>query len=127
MKKQLFGVLAVMVLLGLMSGAVFAQAAKMIVSIPFSFMLDGKSFPAGRYEIHEESTQLRVRNLDNNESAFARVLTRISQTSEGETRIVFDKAGDESYLAEVHIAGRDGFHLQGAPGPHTHVMVKASR
>ena len=127
MRKQLIGVLAIMVLLGLMSGAVFAHAAKVIVNIPFSFMLDGKSYPAGRYEISEESSQLRIRNLENNESTFARVLTRMSQSTGGETQIVFDKAGDQSYLAEVHIAGSDGYHLQGAPGPHTHVMVKTTK
>jgi len=127
MKKQVLGVLAAVVLFGLLSGAVFAQTGKMVVSIPFSFMVDGKSYPAGRYEIFEESMQLRLRNLDNNQGGFARVLTRISSASGGETRIVFDKAGDESYLAEIHIPGRDGYHLQGAPGPHTHVLVKASK
>jgi hypothetical protein len=127
MKKQLFGVLAAVAIVGLLGGAAFALAAKVVVNIPFSFKVEGASYPAGAYEISEDASQLRLRNLETSQGGFVRFITRLSQTPGSETRVVFDKAGDQSYLAEIHIAGSDGYHLQGAPGEHTHVTVKASR
>ena len=47
----------------------------------------------------------------------------LGQRPANESSVTFDKVGDAYYLAEVYISGSDGYHLQGAPGPHTHVKV----
>jgi len=128
MKRQLFGVLGVFILLGWLGGVSFAATTRVSVNIPFSFMADGKSYPAGSYEILEESSQLRIRSVNSTaQGNYLNYYTRTFQLPGSETMVVFDKVGDQAYLAEIHIAGQDGFHLQGAPGPHSHVMIKASR
>ncbi len=107
----------------------FAQGFKIVANIPHEFVVESKTYAPGNYEFSlsaNPANQIQLLNLDNkSDKGFIPILTRISQTKGEDSRIVFDKAGEKSYLAEIHIAGMDGFHLKGAPGPHTHIMTKA--
>ncbi len=130
MDRKLFGVLALAAFVALASGVVFARASKVVVDIPFSFIVDGKTYAAGRYEFYEESAavaHMRLRNLDSNETTAVSIVTRIKQSPGEETHLVFDKVGDDSYLSEIHFAGTDCVQVRGAPGQHTHISVKASK
>jgi hypothetical protein len=127
MKKQHLAWSAAVLLLAC---SLYAQAIKIVVEVPFEFTADGKVYAAGKYEISQApgaANQLRLREIQSNNSAFVAVLTRISRTDGQESRVVFDKVGENSFLSELHIAGADGFHFKGAPGAHTHVSVKAAK
>ena len=109
----------------------FAQTSRITADVPFEFLVDGKTYPAGSYEIllsANGANQVLLRGAEKaGDPSFIYVLTRISRVEGNDSFIVFDKVGERSYLSEIHVAGMDGFHLKGAPGPHTHVRVKASR
>lgn len=123
MKKPIFLSLVVLALAAL---PILAQTNRAVVNIPFSFILEGKTFSAGHYEVMEGSNPrvLLVRNLDTRHSAFAPVLTRIQSRGQADSELVFDVTEGQHYLSEIYLAGMDGYLVQGAPGQHTHVAVK---
>jgi hypothetical protein len=112
-----------------MACSLYAQGFKIAVNVPHEFVVDSQSYPPGNYEISQNPNspnQIRLFNLDTKKDfGFIPILTRLSQTKGEESRIVFDTSGEKRSLSEIHIAGIDGFHLKGAPGAHTHAVVKA--
>jgi hypothetical protein len=126
MRKQFLAVVAVCaVVLGLAGTLVWAAGAA-TVDIPFSFFIKDKEMPAGRYEISVEGSNMNrlvIRAKDGGQTSMVPVLTRLADTGAKEPMVVFDKANDKYYLSEVHLPGKDGFAVQGAPGKHTHETV----
>jgi hypothetical protein len=117
-------VLGVLLILGLEATSLWAQKTEFQTT--FKFIVGKEELPAGTYEVKAmpgNQTNLMVRNLETGHVAYVQILTRLSAKSPTDASVVFDKVGEIYYLAEVYIAGIDGFHLQGAPGPHTHVKV----
>jgi hypothetical protein len=108
-----------------------AQATPRLVvaNITFDFYVGKELMPAGTYnfDLDQKPGLVLLSNAKNNKSLLATVLTRISQTPGEDTRVVFDKMGDNYYLSELHAPGTDGYHFVGAPGPHSHVSVKAGK
>ncbi len=97
--------------------------------IPFSFIAEGKTLPAGPYEFMERDnpTAITVRNSKTGESLIVPVITLLGTQAEKETNIVFDIVGNDHYLSEVRIADTDGYLLRATPGKHTHALVKGSK
>lgn len=112
MKKQMFGALAAGCLLALII-AVPARAqmpgAPIRVSIPFDFIIRGRTLPAGTYEVMRlPDTQevLEIRNIKDkrDHSAFETEpfqAHRIANRNE----LVFNRYGDSYFLSEVVTAG----------------------
>jgi hypothetical protein len=94
--------------------------------IPFSFIAEGKTLPAGPYQFTErdDPTVIVVRNGKTGESVIVPIITRLGTQAEKETNIVFDVVGNDHYLSEVRIADTDGYLLKATPGKHTHALVK---
>ena len=112
------------------AGVASAQGAKRVAfATTFSFILNGKEMPAGRYELEAQpglgAAQLVLYNAETKEKTIAKVITRLADLGGTEPKIVFDKTADAQYLAEVHIPGMDGFDVQHAPGEHSHTRVVA--
>jgi hypothetical protein len=104
----------------------WAQVKSAVVSIPFAFYVGNEQLQPGKYEIKPSdatASHLTLRRVDNNDTLQVQILTRISNRGGRDAQIVFDKTEDRSYLAEIYIPGIDGFHLQGAPGRHTHTKL----
>ena len=112
--KRIFGVMMTACLLALMIAAP-AQAqlpgAPMRVSIPFEFIVRGKTLPPGEYEItriDDESIDLLIRNVRDKrdhvvfdtEPAYPGMMPHNSE-------IVFRRYGDIFFLSEVVTAGED--------------------
>ncbi len=128
MRKQLLTLLTILAVAG--SLAAVAQMGPILrVDVPFSFVAGGKTLPAGEYtfEPSNQEKEMIVRNAKSGETNFVPVLTRLGRRSGSEAEAVFDVAGDQHYLAEVHSPGIDGFAFSAAPGKHTHVGVKAKK
>ncbi len=127
MKKRM----AVIVLV-LISTAFFAMAQvsnALVVTVPFPFYVSGKLLPAGSYKIHANATlnELTVANDNGKDNAMAGVITRISTTTEDNSSVVFDVAGNDHYLSEIYIQGEDGFLIKGYGEKHTHMRVKSKK
>ncbi len=78
MIRRQFGVAAVAVFMIWASCGLFAFASKMRFTVPHSFIADSKEYPAGSYEISQESTsasQLTLRNVKTNETVLVRFIT----------------------------------------------------
>ena len=119
-------------LVGLVAGVASAQGPRRIqFETSFSFLLDGKEMPAGRYQLDAPSGQgsasLVLRSLQTNDKIIVKVITRLADLGSSEPKVVFDRTQDAHYLAEVHIPGMDGFDVQHAPGEHSHAMVPAKQ
>ena len=100
-----------------------------VADITFDFIVGNEVLPAGTYKFNHgvKAGVVAVTNAKSSQSIMAMVLTRISQYPGNDARVVFDKMGDQYYLSELHAPGIDGFHFSGAPGPHSHVGIKASK
>jgi hypothetical protein len=123
-KCNRIAVVGVLLIFGLGATSLWAQKTEFHTA--FKFMVGKEEVPAGSYEVKAmpgSQTELMVRNVETGTVTYVPILTRISARSATEASVVFDKVGETYYLAEVYIAGMDGFHLQGAPGPHTHERV----
>lgn len=119
------------VLLLLISSLASAQIPTGVkANIEFSFYIPaGKLLPAGTYEykVTEGTTEttLYISNMKTGERFMVPIVTTISKKPASDAEIVFDKTGNSYYLSEVFIPGMDGLLVKGAPGRHTHEVVKA--
>ncbi len=97
--------------------------------IPFSFIAEGKTLPAGPYQFMERDTPtvIVVRNSKTGDSVIVPVITLLGTQAEKETNIVFDVVGNAHYLSEVRIADTDGYLLKVTPGKHVHALVKGAK
>ena len=110
-------------------GGMAQQMPVIVVNIPFQFNADMNLAPAGTYEVQPNSaeTHIQLHNVKTDERYIVRVLTRLASRGPGQSLVAFDVEGQNHYLAEVHIAGIDGFALGGAQGKHTHITIPAKK
>ena len=125
MRKTFLTVVASLLLFPVL-GMTQGTLVSVTVDVPFEFHIGKAVMPAGSYSFKPGSATgvIQVVRESNGNSVNATVLTRIAAWPDHATHVIFDKAGDQYYLAELHITGVDGYHFQGAPGPHTHVELK---
>lgn len=96
---------------GIVANAQIDSDSKIQGNVPFKFVVDRTTLPAGKYEIKglDDSTPgvLELTSLDGR----TRVVfeTDAAQTRDGEpsskTELVFDKVGDEYFLSQVWVSG----------------------
>ncbi len=95
--------LALLALAG--SALLVAQgAARLVAEIPFSFEMANRQFAAGEYEVSDYGAKpvILLRNVETSKSAFLTIGTlRYAPTRQNEVRLVFNRYGDRSFLAEV--------------------------
>jgi len=114
MKKQILKALALTVLMLLSVAPAHAQSTNQVaVTVPFDFSVNGKAMPAGDYTI--EAVQIAgsqaVRLIDRKGQVVATVATRAVQGRfQRESRLVFHRYGDQSFLAEIWTLGEKTGH-----------------
>ena len=116
MKKYLFTIALALPLL--MTAAASAQSVHMRAMVPFNFIADGTTLPAGQYDIQTLGTTgklLSIRNL--NSWAGILVLSNSSESSNpsSPTKLVFHRYGNRYFLAELWVRG----HNSGYAVPQT--------
>ncbi|HEY3039732.1 MAG TPA: hypothetical protein VGJ66_13415 [Pyrinomonadaceae bacterium] len=110
MKKQAFGILTMFGLLLVVTAvSVHAQSKRSIINIPFNFNVGQKTLPAGEYTVEPLRKDSQTVWLVENRSQHASVLfttTSVwtSETKE-ETKLVFNRYGDQSFLSQIWTAG----------------------
>jgi hypothetical protein len=105
-----------------------AWAQSTQVRIPFAFHIGEKTLPAGTYTLQVDPAnpgKVKLTNQGTKAIAEAPVQTRLAWISDPppESHLVFDKADEQHYLAELWIPGTDGFFLGGTGSMHTHVVI----
>ena len=123
MKKQLIIVCVLLILAGALSvTSVRAQAGGQVkAEIPFSFTAGGKLLPAGTYIIYRRSAGevegLVIRNTNGSDAAMFNTRAGQPEESGSPARLVFNKYGDQYFLAEI-------FSNDGSTG---HKLLKSRR
>lgn len=109
--KKFFSIIATGSLLTLMAVAAHAQLPGTAIraSIPFDFMVRGRTLPAGKYEIrriNDEPSGLIIRNVDlkRNEALFETEPVYVSRAPRRDV-LVFHRYGDSYFLSEVVSGG----------------------
>ena len=111
--------LAVAILVAVASLSVTMSAAQMNCRIPFSFIVNGKTLPAGAYSVSTENALVALKST----RAGVFVLTNgmLSSPKEG-YKLVFLKTGDRYDLIEIWTGNGDG---RAVVGPRKHLEERA--
>src|SRR5882724_8339426 len=116
MKKQAFMILMTLSLFITLSVvSVYAQSdMRLNVNIPFEFSVRNKVLPAGEYTVSQRvqnaQYNLLIRRVDRTASdVFLTIPTR-GGTTPNESKLVFNRYGDQYILSEVWMRGNDTGH-----------------
>ncbi len=106
MKKQLFAVLGLGLLLATVSA--YAQTINMKVNVPFDFIVSGATLPSGEYTIrsmNQDGSALSIR--DANQQAKSLVIANRCESLQPseQTKLVFHRYGGRYFLAQIWAAG----------------------
>jgi hypothetical protein len=115
MKNQIYRGIAVLgIFFGLVVASVQAQApARVEVNIPFEFSAGKTTLKAGVYTITRMSGNLvTLRNVENKSSVILNAPVNLSSTASDSTeRLVFNKYGEEYFLAQIWLTADSGREL----------------
>ena len=110
--RKVFSVVAAGCLLSLLlvvSTRAQEPGTSMRVSIPFDFMVKGKTLPAGDYEIRriiDEPIGLLIRNVnDKHDQLVVETEPKIDRGIMKKDELIFNRYGDSYFLSEVVTAG----------------------
>ena len=112
MKKQVITMIALtMFLVTLSVTSVRAQnAGTMSVNIPFDFAVANKTLPAGEYYVRRSiegaRVVLHIRRSDSSQSIYLPVHAVNETGIQAESKLVFNKYGDQYFLSRLWISGR---------------------
>jgi hypothetical protein len=127
MNTRVLGALGAASLVVALAAAPAQALDKARMNVAFAFSAADVTFPAGNYEFFfEKEGQLTIREVAGGKHSVVSCSTRLSPRQISKPVLVFDKAGDKSYLTELYFPGADGYFLKGAPGKHTHILEEAT-
>jgi len=101
-----------------------------VADVPFKFLAMGGAHDPGQYELRVADNRKTIELIPSsnagagNKAGVEMVITRLGGPNTPENdRLVFDKVGDTYRLAEMWIAGEDGFLLYSTKEPHAHHAI----
>jgi hypothetical protein len=118
MKKQVYTMIAMIVLVGSMAVAAQAQNSghtRLIANIPFQFNVGNKTLPAGEYTVTQvnpasDNAVLRLRSKDGRASAMMQMASVIGKSQEN-AKLIFNRLGNQYFFAQAWVDG-DNMGLQ---------------
>lgn len=107
MKKQ---VALLVVMLGVaMVGESVAQSLRMKANIPFDFVVNGSTLPAGEYTIQSfgvaDGKTLRVGSISSHQGALVNAIDVDKGDLAQSTKLVFHRYGNRYFLSQVWVRG----------------------
>lgn len=116
MRKQIISVAAALLLSIVVAGQCGAQQDGAIeVNVPFAFQAGGQMLPAGEYRIQRLSAEMEgiqlIRRYDGKVSTTVTSLPAESRDKSAPPRLVFNRYGNEYFLAEIWADGTHGQRL----------------
>ena len=101
------------------------------VNIPFKFYFDTTELGPGEYLISNSTTRspfITLRAVKETKTHQAVIVTRLagSGSQPRSPKLVFDTVGENKYISEVWLPGKDGFLVRGTPEEHKHQTLSAT-
>jgi hypothetical protein len=106
------------------AGTIPAQSLRVQANIPFSFVVNGKTLPAGEYNVRRATSpdMLSIRAVGGGEGAFSTYApTTEPSPHQGTARLVFHRYGNQYFLSEVW--GSNGQGDQIPPTPRERELI----
>lgn len=112
---------------GFAAKAARAQAVDQVVAnVPYQFVVDGKTFPAGSYRVSRVSDlddrELLLRNVDTNESALIDP-TVVESNATNQSNLSFEHVGGEYLLNKIETAD----HIFTIAVPRSEIMLAQAK
>jgi hypothetical protein len=103
------------VILMMAAGAAFAmEGDQLTAKIPFQFMVNNQTLPAGTYEIAyaqpDDETSMAIRSMDGKAEDTFFVEDAAAAEGAKKTELVFDEIGNQHFLTQIWVAGQDQGH-----------------
>jgi hypothetical protein len=116
MRKQIISVAAAFVLSIVAAAQCGAQSVGVIqVNIPFEFQAGNRTLPAGEYRIERLSAEMEgiqlIRQSDGKAATLVTTLPSESKDESAPPRLIFDRYGNEYFLAQIWTDGTHGRQL----------------
>lgn len=96
-----------------------AQTIKVKVNVPFNFIVNRATLPAGEYlvqSVDDEGKVLAIRDLDTNTTNLVASNSCRSLKSASQTKLVFHRYGERYFLNQIWVEGNnDGNELSPSP------------
>ena len=84
-----------------------AQQSEVLAKVPFDFVVEGRTLPAGTYRIEPQGDFLLIDSLDGKAAAFATAIQG-DTSADGEAELYFHVVGGERFLRRILFAGSEG-------------------
>lgn len=111
MKKQAFGIFAMLSLLLVVGVASVNAQSKRTLNIPFSFSVGHKTMPAGEYIVEPNRTDSQnvwlLTSKDGSDSVLFTTISARNSEAQAKTRLVFNKYENQYFLSQVWTAGNN--------------------
>lgn len=117
MSRNVLPATLLLMLLGSAVG-VAQEVHKLTADIPHPFIVSGRQFDAGRYQVElpdRTHTTVIIRSLDGKSGAQALIMSGIAAPKgvAVEPKLVFESVGDQYVLSQVWMPGHDGYLIAG--------------
>jgi hypothetical protein len=113
MKRQALTLIAFLSLL-MAAGSAHAQTIRVRANIPFSFSVNNETLPPGRYDLQSfgsaDGKTLMIRDCNLRAKALVTAHGVQSVEASKQTKLVFNRSGDQYFLSEIWVAGNDSGH-----------------
>ena len=125
--KSLILMISVGLLLFAATGS-FAIADLTAANIPFNFIVNGKTYPPGKYRISLNDAETTVElQKAGSPAILALIDSRLATRPDSNAEVVFDVVGKDHYLSEIYIPHMDGFYFKSISAKHTHETIKVPK
>ncbi|MBZ5721092.1 MAG: hypothetical protein LAO03_11990 [Acidobacteriia bacterium] len=97
----------------LVAASAFAQTIRVKADIPFNFIVDKQTLPAGEYTVKSmdmAGSSLSIRNKDEKPLSLVLSLPCEKLAASQNTKLVFHRYGDQYFLAQIWVAGSAAGH-----------------
>ena len=119
MKNVRFILAALAVLL--VATAAHAQQTRLSATVPFTFVVGDRAYPAGEYLFSNQDSVLMIRNTEQGKTELTLSQACENSVVSADTRLVFDRMGGYYFLRQIWVAGN--YRGRELPRSHTEVQL----
>jgi hypothetical protein len=103
-----------------------AQTTKVKLTVPFSFIVNRTTLPAGEYVLQSvdiDGKVLGIRNVETNKTSLVMFNSCTSGASAKQTKVIFHRYGERYFLNKIWVAGNNIGH-ELSPSPREKEVAK---